>query len=269
MTSVERVITYTKLEQEHGYSIKQLPPENWPFAGQIEVENLSLVYYPGGPEVLKKLLFTVEGHEKVGVVGRTGGGKSSLVSAVFRMPEAMGQISIDDIDIGSLNLQSSRRVISVIAQDPVLFPGSLKMNLDPLGEHSEEAIWEALSKSHLTEMVKRLPEKLRHQVQESGSDFSVGERQLLCLARVLLKRSKIVILDEATASVDHTTDGLIQVRKTLIFSGFQKLSQSPESDSRRNEKCVASTQMEKEKPVGVVFPQENLLLSTVEVKPTL
>ena len=209
MTSVERVMAYTSLDPEPGYKIKALPPINWPHDGHVSFRNVALRYYPGGPQVLKNLSFEISGKTRVGIVGRTGDGKSSLVAALLRMPESEGDIIIDDVPIKGIRLQETRRCISALSQSPVLFSGTLRKNLDPLDNYSDVELWQVLHEVKLSSLVESLEGQLDFSLLERGENLSVGERQLICLARTLLQQSKIVILDEPTAHVDPNTEETI------------------------------------------------------------
>ena len=220
MTSVERVLAYTSLHQEPGYTIKTLPPIGWPRNGHVSFKNVVMRYYPSGPQVLKNLTFEIQAKSKLGIVGRTGDGKSSIVAALLRMPEAEGDIFIDDVCITSIQLQESRKCISVLNQSPVLFSGSLRKNLDPLEDHRDDELWNVIEEVKLTGLVENLEGQLDYQLFEGGENLSVGERQLICLARTLLQQSKIVILDEPTAYVDPGTE------KTIWTTVHEKLKDS-------------------------------------------
>ncbi|XP_029201776.2 ATP-binding cassette sub-family C member 4-like isoform X2 [Acropora millepora] len=220
MTSVERVMAYTSLDPEPGYKIKALPPINWPHNGHVSFRNVVMRYYPDGPQVLKNLSFEISGKTRVGIVGRTGDGKSSLVAAILRMPESEGDIIIDDVPIKGIQLQETRRCISVLSQSPVLFSGTLRKNLDPLENHSDVELWQVLQEVKLSSLVESLEGQLDFNLLERGENLSVGERQLICLARTLLQQSKIVILDEPTAHVDPNTE------KTIWSTVREKLNNS-------------------------------------------
>ncbi|KAI0260131.1 putative ATP-binding cassette transporter protein YOR1 [Gloeopeniophorella convolvens] len=240
MNSVERIVYYARdLEQEPPHEIPdEKPAASWPKEGELEIKGAVLKYRPELPLVLKGLSMKVSGGEKIGIVGRTGAGKSSIMVALFRIVELVsGSISIDGLDIAKLGLADVRKAISIIPQDAYLFSGTLRSNLDPFGLHDDARLWDALKRSYLVEDTKRvstlkaeeattdgddeqLPTgattpvgprfSLDSTIEEEGSNLSVGQRSLVSLARALVKDSKILILDEATASVDYETDRKIQ-----------------------------------------------------------
>lgn len=218
--SVERIQQYTSIPSEPLLVIEENRPDSsWPSHGEVHVQDLKVRYAPHLPIVLHGISCTFQGGKKTGIVGRTGSGKSTLIQALFRIVEPeSGKIVLDGIEISSIGLHDLRSRLSIIPQDPTMFEGSIRTNLDPLEEYTDEQIWEALDKCQLSEEVRNREGKLDSIVTENGENWSMGQRQLVCLGRVLLKKRKVLVLDEATASVDTATDNVIQQTLRKHFS---------------------------------------------------
>lgn len=250
MTSVERVLEYTKLPQENqsGKVLKQ-----WPFKGSVQFQNVSLTYRKNGETVLRNLNLDIHPQEKIGIVGRTGAGKSSIIVTLFKMYDFTGDILIDDVNIKTVSLECLRTHLAIIPQDPVIFKGTVRNNIDPKQTITDDQIWKTLEVVNLKTHFKSLDEDL------AAKNLSIGQKQLICLARALTRRTKIVILDEATANMDEEMDAFIQNKIRELFQFCTVITVAHRLHTVRN--CDRIIVMDRGRIIEFDTPQ-NLLKNT-------
>jgi ABC-type multidrug transport system fused ATPase/permease subunit len=212
MTNMERCLSYTKIISEKPQVLKcDRGLKNWPSKGEIIFDNICAKYRNDTEMVLKNVSLSIKAGEHIGLVGRTGCGKSTLALCLFRLIEPnSGKIYIDDVDITSIGLKKLRESLTIITQETTILDGTLRYNFDPKGEHTDKEIYKVLKKIGFDEFVKKQPLHLSHLISENGSNLSIGEKQLICITRAILRKSKIVILDEATASIDFKHEEIVQ-----------------------------------------------------------
>ena len=211
MKAIDVARIMTNLEEEHEPTTEVTVPPQWPSNGEIQFDSVVMPYLPGTPPVLKGISFSIREGEKIGVVGRTGAGKSSLIVALYRLAEiSKGKIFVDNIDCSCVKLNTLRSSMAIIPQEPVMFGGTLRTNLDPFGEHSDKELLDVLYKCLLGSLVDGNKDGLNAKVDPMGANYSLGTQQLICLARAMLNPSRILLLDEATAALDSDTNAAVQ-----------------------------------------------------------
>jgi ABC-type multidrug transport system fused ATPase/permease subunit len=226
MTKMERSLSYTKIISERPQQLtSDLSLRDWPSKGEIRFENFNVKYRNDTEMVLKDINFHLKSGEHLGVVGRTGSGKSTISLCLFRILEAYsGKIYIDGVDISKVGLQKLRESITIIPQDSTLMDGTLRYNIDPINAYSDKEIIHVMQKIGFDYILKQNKDGLDQKISENGSNLSIGEKQLICITRAILRKSKIIVLDEATASIDYKTEEIIQKALNELLSNSTMIS---------------------------------------------